>query len=178
MFKDSRKKILALSCPKTYKYFADCKDNHKAWQSFEILFHGVIVELLEFYRNSTCETPTSLGSLNFVSETENATLSLTSEIFLIFALGIDIHGIDDWNNDFTVSNASRFKIFDLFYAFNHAMYCQVKYRELKNKVIYPEEVKTILTENITFIVPDVTGKCQGGDFILKVIYIYILYIYD
>ena len=78
-----------------HKYFADCKDNHKAWQSFEILFHDVILELLEFYRNSTCETPTSLGSLNFVSETENATLSLTSEIFLIFALGIDIHGIDD-----------------------------------------------------------------------------------
>ena len=44
-------------------------------------------------------------------------------------------------------------------------------------MIYPEDVKNILTENITFIVPDVTGKCQGGDFILKVIYIYTYYIY-
>ena len=81
--------------PKTNEYFADCKDNHKAWQSFEIPFHGFILELLEFYRKSTCETPTSLGSLNFVSETENATLSLTSEIFISFGLGIDIQRIHD-----------------------------------------------------------------------------------
>ena len=44
----------------------------------EILLHGVILEPLELYRNSTCETPTALGFLNFVSETENATLSLIS----------------------------------------------------------------------------------------------------
>ena len=57
------KKFMHFHSPKTNEYFADCKDNHKAWQSFEILFHGVILELLEFYRKSTCETPTSLGSL-------------------------------------------------------------------------------------------------------------------
>ena len=95
--------------PKAYKYFVDCKDNHKAWQSFEILLHGVILEVLELYRNSTCETPSALGFLNFVSETENATLSLISEIFLNFGLAIYIQRIGDRNNDFTVSNAGRYK---------------------------------------------------------------------
>ena len=59
----------------------------------EILLHGVILEPLELYRNSTCETPTALGFLNFVSKIENATLSLISEIFLSFGLAIYIKRI-------------------------------------------------------------------------------------
>ena len=102
--------------PKAYKYFVDCKDNHKAWQSFEILLHGIILEVLELYRNSACETPSVLGILNFISETENATLSLISEIFLSFGLAIYIQRIGDRNK--------------------------------------------------TFSATDITGKCQGGDFIL------------
>ena len=153
--------------PKAYKYFVDCKDNHKAWQSFEILLHGVILKLLELYRNSTCETPATLGFLNFVSETENATLSLISEIFLSFGLAIYKQRIGDQNNDFTVSNAGRYEFFYLFYAFNHPIYHKVEYRGLKNKVIYPEEIKNIFNENITFSATDITGKCLGGDFILE-----------
>ena len=87
------KEVLHFQSPKAYKYFVDCKDNHKAWHSFEILLHGVILELLELYRNSTCETPTALGFLNFVSETENAALSLIYEIFLNFGLAIYIQRI-------------------------------------------------------------------------------------
>ena len=161
------KEVLHFQSSKAYKYFVDCKDNHKAWQSFEILLLGVIVELLELYRNSTCETPTTLGFLNFVSETENATLSLISKIFLNFGLAIYIQRIGDRNNDFTVSNADRYNYFDLFYAFNHPIYREDEYRELKNKVLYPEQVKNILNENITFSATDITGKCQGGNFILE-----------
>ena len=161
------KKVLHFQSPKAYKYFVDCKDNHKAWQSFEILLHVVILKVLELYRNSTCETPSALGILNFISETENATLSLISEIFLSFGLAIYIQRIGNRNNDFTVSSAGRYKFFDLFYAFNHSIYCKVEYRELKNKVIYPEEIKNVLNENITFSATDITGKCQEGDFILE-----------
>ena len=93
------------------------------------------------YRNSTCETPAALGFLNFVSEIENAPLSLISEIFLNFGLAIYVQRIGDRNNDYTVSSAGRYKFFDLFYAFNHPIYGEVEYRELKNKVIYPEEIK-------------------------------------
>ena len=55
----------------------------------------------------------------------------------------------------------------MFYAFNHPIYHEVEYRELKNKVIQPEEVKNILNENTKFSATDITGKCQGGDFILE-----------
>ena len=133
----------------------------------EILLHGVILEPLELYRNSTCETPTALGFLNFVSETENATLSLISEIFLSFGLVIYIKRIGNWNNNFTASNAGRYKFLNLFYSFNHPIYCKVEYRELMNIVIYPEKVKNILNENITFSFTGITGKCQRGNFILE-----------
>ena len=119
------------------------------------------------YRNSTCETPAALGFLNFVSETENATSNLISETFLSFGLAIYIQRIGDRNNDFTVSNAGRYKFFDLFYAFNHPIYREAEYRELKNKVIYPEEIKNILNETITVSATDITGKCQEGDFNLE-----------
>ena len=161
------KEVLHFQSSKAYKYFVDCKDNHKAWQSFKILLHGVILEVLELYRNSTCETPAALGFLNFVSETENATSNLISETFLSFGLAIYIQRIGDRNNDFTVSNAGRYKFFDLFYAFNHPIYREAEYRELKNKVIYPEEIKNILNETITVSATDITGKCQEGDFNLE-----------
>ena len=161
------KEVLHFQSPKAYKYFVDCKDNHKAWQSFEILLHVVILKVLELYRNSTCETPSALGILNFISETENATLSLISEIFLSFGLAIYIKRIGNRNNDFTASNAGRYKLFDLFYSFNHPIYCKVEYRKLMNIVIYPEKVVNILNENITFSFTDITGKCQGGNFILE-----------
>ena len=109
----------------------------------------------------------ALGFLNFVFETENACLSLISDIFLNFGLAIYVQRIGDQNNDFTVSNAGRYKFFDLVYAFNHPIYREVEYRELRNKVIYPEEIKNVLNENITFSATDITGKCQGGDFILE-----------
>ena len=84
--------------------YIDCKDNHKAWQSFEILLHGIILEILELYRNSACETPSVLGILNFISETENATLSLISEIFLSFGLAIYIQRIGDRNKTFSATD--------------------------------------------------------------------------
>ena len=154
------KEVLQFQSSKYYKYFLYRKDNHKAWQSFEIPLHDVILELLELCRNSTCETPMALCFLNFVSQTKNATLSLISEIFLSFRFAIYTQRICSQNNNFTVSIAGRYKFFYLFYAFNHPIYCEVEFRELKNKVIYPEGSKNTLNENVTFSAADITGKCQ------------------
>ena len=38
--------VLKFYTAKSYQYFLDCKDNHKAWQSFEIFLHGSIMELI------------------------------------------------------------------------------------------------------------------------------------
>ena len=44
---------------------------------------------------------------------------------------------------------------------NHPIYRQVEYRELKNKVIYPEEVKNILNKNITLVLQILLENTKG-----------------
>ena len=43
------KEVLKFSSPKAYDYFLNCKDNHKAWQSFEIILHGTIEEMIRLF---------------------------------------------------------------------------------------------------------------------------------
>ena len=43
----------------------------------------------------------------------------------------------------------------------------VEYRELKNKVLYPVEVKELLEKNVTFSTSGSEGRNQGGDFVLE-----------
>ncbi|XP_057295330.1 uncharacterized protein LOC130623821 [Hydractinia symbiolongicarpus] len=36
--------ILNFKSPKAYSFFKDCKDNHKAWEAFEVFLHGTMLE--------------------------------------------------------------------------------------------------------------------------------------
>ena len=53
--------VLKFDTAKLYKYFVDCKDNHKAWQSFEIFLYGSFMELIRLYCAETTEVPSVLG---------------------------------------------------------------------------------------------------------------------
>ena len=54
-----------------------------------------------------------------------------------------------------------------FYGFSHPYYQEIEYRDLMNKAMYPDELKTQCDENLTFTNYDTTGKHQGGDFLLE-----------
>ena len=57
---------------------------------------------------------------------------------------------------------------DMFYAFNHPIYREVEYAELKNKVMMPEVVKISRERNHTFTENTRADKShQGGDFMLE-----------
>ena len=43
----------------------------------------------------------------------------------------------------------------------------MEYRELQNKVLYPQPIKEMLDNNITFSLTESMSKCQGGDFVLE-----------
>ena len=89
---------------------------------------------------------------------------LLSQLFLGYGLGIYIQRIGDRNNDIEVSNAGRYKFFDIFFGFTHPVYREVEYRELQNKVLYPQSIKEMLDNNVTFNLTESMSKCQG-DFI-------------
>ena len=40
------KEVLDFNTVKSYRYFIDCKDNHKAWQTFQNFLHGTTMELI------------------------------------------------------------------------------------------------------------------------------------
>ena len=56
---------------------------------------------------------------------------------------------------------------DLFYGFNHPLYQEIEYRDLKNKAIYPEEVKQQRLKNLSYSLSKEPGRCQGGDLMLE-----------
>ena len=154
--------------PKTYDFFINCKNNHKTWQTFEVLLHGTTKELIELCFDGTTSYPSVLDFLDWITNTENATLKVVWQLTLGHGLSIYIQRIGDSNNDIFTSDAGRYKFFDLFYAFKYPIYREVGYRDLCNKVIYPNEVYKLLSENITFSSSNNPGKCQGGDFVLAV----------
>ena len=43
----------------------------------------------------------------------------------------------------------------------------MEYRELQNKVLYPQPIKEMLDNNVTFSTTESMSKCQGGDFVLE-----------
>ena len=43
------KEVLHFESQKSYNFFLNCKDTHKAWQAFEILLHCTIMEIIKLY---------------------------------------------------------------------------------------------------------------------------------
>ena len=87
---------------------------------------------------------TILHFLEWIANTENNTLKLLSQLFLGYGLGTYIQPIGDRNNDIVVSNAGRYKFFDVFFGFKHPIYQEVEYGKLRNKILYPKPIKEIL----------------------------------
>ena len=82
-------------------------------------------------------------------------------------LGVYIQRIGHRNNDIEVSNAGRYTFFDVSFGFKYPIYREVEFRKLRNKVLYPQPIKEMLDNNVTFSTTESMSKCQGGDFVLE-----------
>ena len=164
--------VLQFNTPKSYKYFIDCKDNHKTWQALEIFLHGSVMEIIQLYASKLPAgvTPGVMGFLDWQSSTGlSPTLQFMTQFTLNFALAIYVQRIGDRNNDEKCSDAGRYKFNDMFYAFNHPIYREVEYNELRQRISFPSEIVQLRTENITYSnVGGVTrNNHEGGDFKLE-----------
>ena len=113
------KTVLNFSTPNAYAYFVKCKDNHIAWQSFQALLHGTVMELFHHFEDENDQSLTPETFLNWQAEIKNPTLRLLFELFLNFGLGLFFQRVGDRFNNQTLSMAGRSKFVDLFYAFHH-----------------------------------------------------------
>ena len=163
--------VLQFNTPKSYKYFIDCKDNHKAWQAFEIFLHGTTMELIHMYASQLPEgaKPGVMGFLDWQSTVSSPTLKFITQFTLNIALGIYVQRIGDRNNDEKCSDAGRYKFNDMFYAFNHPIYREVEYNELRQRILLPSRIVQLRRDNVTY--SNVGGLTknnhEGGDFKLE-----------
>ena len=100
--------VLKFDTAKAYKYFVQCKDNHKSWQALEVFLHGTIMELIRVYCID-CSNPTPLGFLQWQANITNPILKLVCQLTLNIGLGIYIQRVGDRNNDEKCSEAGRLR---------------------------------------------------------------------
>ena len=62
-------------------------------------------------------------------------LKLVCELTLNIGLGIYRHRVGERNNDYRCSEAGRLKCIDMFFGFDHPIYREIEYSDLKNKVL-------------------------------------------
>ena len=160
--------VLNFSSNTAYQYFRDAKDNHKAWQSFEVLLHGMVMEMMHVYiKHVGIEDANAKGFLQWQSNTDSATFKLLSQVILNVGIAIYVQRVGDRNNDFKVSHAGRMKFLGAFYGFNHPIYREVEYRELRNLALFPPDVLNLRKQNLSFSKSDLPLNNQGGDFMLE-----------
>lgn len=125
------KEALDFKTVKSYQYFIDCKDNHKAWQAFEITLHGTNMGLIRLIRLCylESESPFPPGFLQWLSNIEKPNTKSICQLTLSVTLLIYIQRAGDRNNDFECSEAGRVKFIDTFFSFN---YREVEYNEIHN----------------------------------------------
>ena len=163
-----RSDILNFKTSKASSYFIECGDTHKAWQSFEVFMHGIVLELIHLYsKSSPGQELNAYGFFEWQKNCSSATLKLIFSFVLTYGFAMYCQKVGDRNNDVTVSDAGRYSFLDFFYGFNHPIYQEIEYRDLRVKAIYPEEIRRQLDENVTFSSSDLPNKGQGGDFLLE-----------
>ena len=167
------REVLNFQSDKSYAYFIQCKDTHKSWQALEVFLHGMTMELLFLYKESlnTNVTPTALGFLAWQKQrsSESSTLCFLLQLTFDIALAIYIQRVGDRTNDEKCSDAGRYKFFNTFFAFNHPIYREVEYHELRQKALFPDEISVIRKNNISFSTKNnIHGhNHEGGDFKLE-----------
>ena len=103
------KEVLHFESQKSYNFFLNCKDTHKAWQAFEILLHCTIMEIIKLYLDVNRSQVSVIDFLRWQANATNPKLKLLTQLFLTFGLAIYIQRIGDRNNDAKMSNAGRYK---------------------------------------------------------------------
>ena len=133
------------------------------------LLHGCTSEFCREYLNhckSNNLVSNAEGFFDWMSSIENETFNLVYQLVFNFAFAVYVLKMGVRCNDVNMINAGRYKFMPLFYAFNHPIYQYIEYRDLKNQVIYPKEVKKVLDDNMSFS-KQLDHNHQGGDFSLE-----------
>ena len=142
------KEVLKFQSAKAYKFFIDAKDTHKSWQTLQIVLIGTTLELIKQFKQGSLEQD-PLKFLSWLSEDVNPSIRLVGELILNVTLAAYIFKNGVRASDVNAINAGRLKFDDLFHAFNHPIYGEVVYRDLRNRFSYPTHVHLLRDANMS-----------------------------
>ena len=60
---------------------------------------------------------------------------MVRQLVFTYALAIMINKLGDRNNNEKIQSAGRYKFMELFYGFNHPIYRETEFRDLRQKVV-------------------------------------------
>ena len=60
---------------------------------------------------------------------------MVRQLVFTYALAIMINKLGDRNNNEKIQSAGRYKFMELFYGFNHPIYREIEFRDLRQKVV-------------------------------------------
>ena len=126
-----------------------------------------MLEMIHTYSLQCKEDISPIEFLKWQGETTSGSMKLIFQLVLTYRLGIYAQRLGDRNNDVYVSDAGRYAFIDWFYCFKHPIYREIEYRDLRNKALYPEEVKRQRSKNLSFSSTNIDARNQGGDFLLE-----------
>ena len=100
---------------------------------------------------------------------KNSDVNFISEFLLNFVLPIYVHKVGERYNDFKCSNAGRMKFLDFWYAFNHPIYREIEYNDLRERAISTKEVNELRERNTSYANDDgeIAFNHQDSDFKLE-----------
>ena len=90
-----------------------------------------------------------------------------SQLTLNYAFAISLQKQDVRCNDVKAVEACHYKFLLMFYGFCHPIYQEVEYRDLRNRALYPTDLKSTMDENLTFSKSNLNHSHQGDDFVLE-----------
>ena len=105
--------------------------------------------------------------MSWADNVDNKTFNLVYQLIFNFVLAVHVQKIGVRCNDSSMIAAGRYKFMPLFFAFNHPIYQEIEYRDLRNQVLYPKEVKHLLDNSMSFTESQLDQNHQGGDFCLE-----------
>ena len=108
-----------------------------------------------------------MGFLIWMNKNENEYTQLIYQLVFNFALAIFTQKVGVRCNDKRMIDAGRYTFLPMFYAFNHPIYQFIEYTDLQNRSSYPNDIKNIVENNLSFNKSNLPHNHQGGDFCLE-----------
>ncbi|XP_061196610.1 uncharacterized protein LOC133204882 [Saccostrea echinata] len=89
------------------------------------------------------------------------------DIVFTYCLSLVFFRAGTRRNNSSVMLAGRTKFANLFYGLNMTHYQEIEFKDLRMRVLAPEDIKQFITNNESFSASGHTSKGEGGDFLLE-----------